>query len=574
MPSHRRGLERGRNAAGRPTVAVEQLEPRRVMAANVAVGSDIDVRSTGLVSLVDATSGAVLAQTRVFEAGFRGGVRVAMGDVDGNGTAEVIAASGPGRVGEIRVFKDVVVNGKRQLQEMPAYRIIPFGNAYRGGVEIGCGDVDGNGREDFVAAMSRGGGTVNVFRSVAPPTPGSDPVQRTPFRSFTPFGGNYDGGASVAVADLGTFSGGRLTDPTIPDNKVEIIVGSGVGMRATVRAYDVSAAPRVIATINPFSDTLRSGVSVAAGRYNADAIDDIFVSAGRGGGGATEVFSGSVGVGNASFGRYAAFAGLSRPNAPVFTAPTDVNGDGRVDTILATQGDAGGTAGIEKLSNAAARTALFSTLKGPLRIATARTFFTPVTTSSGLQYRVVTPGTGSFGAIGKLNTVDYTGTLLDGRQFDSSRVAGRGPFAFKGNGRVTAVELTNGGSGYTSPPTVTFPEPPAGGRRATGTAVLGTGANAGKVVSVTITDEGAGYDFKQPIAFSAPGGTNTATAIANLLPDRVIQGWNEMLPLMRAGGRYRVIIPANLAYGNSPLAGSIIPNGATLVFDMELKSVV
>jgi FKBP-type peptidyl-prolyl cis-trans isomerase len=35
-----------------------------------------------------------------------------------------------------------------------------------------------------------------------------------------------------------------------------------------------------------------------------------------------------------------------------------------------------------------------------------------------------------------------------------------------------------------------------------------------------------------------------------------------------------VIIPANLAYGNSPLAGSIIPNGATLVFDMELKSVV
>jgi peptidylprolyl isomerase len=415
----------------RTPLAVEPLEGRRVMAANVAVGSEIGATSAPLVRLVDADTGAVKAQVLAFEASFKGGVRVAMGDVDGDAVPEVLAASGPGRVGEIRVFKQQVSGGTTTLTELVAYRTLPFGPGYRGGVEVAVGDLDGDGREDIVAAMSRGAGTVKAFLSVA----AADPVQNVAFKSFTPFGPTFTGGASVAVADLGTFSGGKLVNGETPDGRVEIVVGSGAGMAGTVVVYDVSAAPRVIARITPA--TGQGGVALSTGRVNADAIDDIIVSAGRGGGGVTEVYSGRTAAagGTERLARFAAFTGLARPNAPVFTAAVDSDGDGRIDRYLATQGDAGGSAGIARASTAGARTNAFSTVTGPLRIASARAF---VQSGTGLQFRDVIAGTGATPATGQLLTVQYIGRLADGTVFDSSFSRGQ-PFEFVlGVGQVIA----------------------------------------------------------------------------------------------------------------------------------------
>lgn len=52
----------------RSLLAVESLEGRRVMAANVAVGAEIGAGSAPLVRLVDADTGAVKAQVMAFEA--------------------------------------------------------------------------------------------------------------------------------------------------------------------------------------------------------------------------------------------------------------------------------------------------------------------------------------------------------------------------------------------------------------------------------------------------------------------------------------------------------------------------
>ncbi|MBP1645245.1 MAG: rane protein [Bacteroidetes bacterium] len=53
--------------------------------------------------------------------------------------------------------------------------------------------------------------------------------------------------------------------------------------------------------------------------------------------------------------------------------------------------------------------------------------------------------------------------------------------------------------------------------------------------------------------------------------NQVIQGWTEGLQLMTVGSKYTFFIPADLAYGDSPVG--TIPAGSTLVFDVELLGI-
>ncbi len=52
----------------------------------------------------------------------------------------------------------------------------------------------------------------------------------------------------------------------------------------------------------------------------------------------------------------------------------------------------------------------------------------------------------------------------------------------------------------------------------------------------------------------------------------VIPGWTEALQLMKVGGKYRLFIPSDLAYGKQG-AGSLIGPNSLLIFEVELLAI-
>ena len=107
------------------------------------------------------------------------------------------------------------------------------------------------------------------------------------------------------------------------------------------------------------------------------------------------------------------------------------------------------------------------------------------TLAGGLQYKIITEGKGKSPKATDTVTVHYRGTLIDGKEFDSS------------------------------------------------------------------------YRRGEPATFPVNG---------------VISGWTEALQLMKAGSKWQLFLPSNLAYGEKG-AGNLIGPNAALIFEVELISV-
>ena len=326
-----------------------------VPASGVIVGTDIGCITGPFVRVIDPDTGADrIVPFFAYEPSFRGGARVYGADVTGDGIPEIITAPGPGRPAEVRVFSNTG-------SPLPQYNFFPFGRGYTGGLEISAGSITAAGKIQIVASQTRGG-TVRVF-DVNPAA--ATPVASTPIRQLQPFGARYRSGVFVDTVDIGTFSGSTRTSST-PDGIMELVTGSGPGIRATVNVYNGQPArPALLNSFNPFGRGYSRGASVARlPSSTVGSADKILVSAGSSGGSLVETYSGL------SKTREAAFAAYAGSRADVFSAAINET------QLFSVEGQFGRTNGVRKarsISGAASSTLPQSNASyPPLRVAILR----------------------------------------------------------------------------------------------------------------------------------------------------------------------------------------------------------
>jgi hypothetical protein len=231
----------------------------------LAVGADSGLLPE--VKVYDAETGALKFDFLAFASSFRGGVRVAVADVNGDGVQDIICAAGPGGGPQVRVFDGTT--GQAFAGTLGSFYAIQPGS-FTGGIFVAAGDVNGDGCADIIVGADAGGGPqVTVFS-------GKDGAMLSAFNAFDP---RFTGGVRVAAGDVNG------------DGKADIIAGMGAGNLPAVSITD-GATFRPLASFLAFAPAFRGGVSVAAVDVNGDGRADVITGAGPGGAPQVVVFDG------------------------------------------------------------------------------------------------------------------------------------------------------------------------------------------------------------------------------------------------------------------------------------------
>lgn len=100
--------------------------------------------------------------------------------------------------------------------------------------------------------------------------------------------------------------------------------------------------------------------------------------------------------------------------------------------------------------------------------------------------------------------------------------------------------------------------------------VVGTGAVAAAGDSVTVNYVGS---LTNGTVFDASAKHGTSGFSFNLGAGQVIKGWDVGVAGMKEGGKRKLFIPADMAYGSQEVGGGLIPANSALIFEVELLKV-
>jgi sugar lactone lactonase YvrE len=251
-------------------------------------------------------AGKVLRSFFAYDARLRSGIRLAVGDVEGDGRREIVTVAGPSGRPHVQIFN---AEGRRLT---PGF--FALDGVFTGGAFIAVGDVNGDQKDEIVVSAGKGGSPLVTIHK----------KDGTKIASFLAYDAGFRGGVRVAVADVdGNGVDEILTVPDTGTTHVRQFRLEGSSVKLTHPGFFA------------FSSTFKNGASIAGADIDGDGNKEIVVGIGNGSAPHVRIF-GHTGKQEDDFYAYApTFLG------GVNVAGGNVNGKG-VDEIVVIPRSAGG----------------------------------------------------------------------------------------------------------------------------------------------------------------------------------------------------------------------------------------
>ena len=240
-----------------PTPTPTPTGPYVLFATGAGPGGGPEVK----VNFTNGTSVSFFA----YDMAYTGGVRVTMGDLNGDGNNEIITGTGPGGGPNVRVFT-VTSSGSVTI----VANFFAFEPQFTGGIYVAAGNLNGDvsgsgtGIADLIVSAGPGGGP----RVIAYGGGANYVNLNNQLCDYFVYSPSFTGGVSVAAGNV--VGAANSTD--------EIITGAGPGGGPHVRAFQLSNTntPNSVLEYMAFNPALRNGIFVGAGDLDADGYDEIF----------------------------------------------------------------------------------------------------------------------------------------------------------------------------------------------------------------------------------------------------------------------------------------------------------
>lgn len=193
-------------------------------------------------------SGYLIKELFPYGKSYHLGVNIAVGDLDGDGMAELVTGTGRGAGPQVRIY---TASGRLLNPGFFAYD-----PKFRGGVNVAIGDLNYDGRSEIITGSGFGGGPqVRVFN-----------LRGKAIGGFFAYDKKFRGGVMVAAGDINA------------DGRAEIVTAPGPGGGPQIRIF--SGQGRALTPgFFAYAKTFRTGISVTIADVNNDGVADILVSA-------------------------------------------------------------------------------------------------------------------------------------------------------------------------------------------------------------------------------------------------------------------------------------------------------
>lgn len=200
-----------------------------------------------------------------FATDFRGGVDIAGGDFNADGFADIVVGAGPGGGPQVNIFDGRTGNVLTQF--------FAYDSSFRGGVTVAVGDIDGSGFNSVITGAGAGGGShVKTWQNSrffmadeAPILPGNQSIFMNLTGQFMAYESAYTGGVNVAVGlNAGVSEGGfyRILTGTITGAPRVTVWGADGHHSMDMANSELSF--ELLTTFFAFDSTETSGVRVAS----------------------------------------------------------------------------------------------------------------------------------------------------------------------------------------------------------------------------------------------------------------------------------------------------------------------